>query len=70
MAAPVSYRIVVNGGESNLDVSLSEGDYSPVTDDDMPALVWELARAVSDVEGANTVTVDRTLPVTTAVLEV
>ncbi|TGB13836.1 hypothetical protein [Streptomyces sp. MZ04] len=70
MAAPASYRIVVNGGESSLEVSLAEGDYSPVTDDDMPALVWELARAVSDVEGANTVTVHRTSPVTTAVLEV
>lgn len=66
----VTYGIFVNGGESRLNVSLSEGDYSPVTDVDMPALVWELARAVSGVEGANTVTVDRTSPVTTDVLEV
>ncbi|MFI8872506.1 hypothetical protein [Streptomyces sp. NPDC055243] len=70
MAAPATYRIFVNGGESRLDVSLSEGDYSPITDPDMPSLVWELARAVSDVEGATTVTVDRTSPVTTDVPEV
>lgn len=65
-----SYEIFVNGGESRLDVSLSEGDYSPVTDADMPDLVWKLARAASELEGASTVTVQRTSPVTTAVLEV
>ncbi|MGW0905048.1 hypothetical protein [Streptomyces sp. NPDC002853] len=70
MATPAIYRIVVNGGESTIELSLSEGDYSPVTDTDMPALVWELARAVADVEGATAVTVHRTSPVTTAVLEV
>lgn len=65
-----TYGIVVNGGESRLDISLSEGDYSPVTDGDMPALVWELARAASGLEGVTAVTVHRTSPVTTAVLEV
>ncbi|MGW6531485.1 hypothetical protein [Streptomyces venezuelae] len=70
MAAPASYRIVVNGGESVIDASLIEGDYSPVTDTDMPALLWELARAASGLEGASTVTVSRTSAVTTEVPEV
>ncbi|MEU5772741.1 hypothetical protein ABZ819_05470 [Streptomyces venezuelae] len=70
MAAPATYRVVVNGGESSIDVVLQEGDYSPVTDGDMPALAWELARAVSELAGANLITVQRTSAVTTEVPEV
>jgi hypothetical protein len=68
--AAATYRVVVNGGESMIDIALREGDYSPVTDDTMPSLIWELARAASGLEGATTVTVSRTASVSTDVPEV
>ncbi|MCX4231983.1 hypothetical protein [Streptomyces ortus] len=65
-----TYAIVVNNGESRLEVTLIEGDYSPVTDAAMPTLVWALAHAVDEVDRADTITVTRTSPVTADVPEV
>ncbi|MFD7705723.1 hypothetical protein [Streptomyces sp. NPDC059786] len=65
-----TYRLRVNGGESSIDLTLQEGDYSPLTDTDMPALVWALGQAIRDLKDGVTITVARTATVSTDVPEV
>jgi hypothetical protein len=65
-----NYRLLVNGGESTIKLELQEGDYSPLTEPDMPGLVWALGRAIRDLHDGVTLSVSRTAPVTADVPEV
>ncbi|UPZ27611.1 hypothetical protein MUK60_07165 [Streptomyces sp. LRE541] len=65
-----SYRLLVNGGESTINLELQEGDYSPLADTDMPGLVWALGRAIRDLHEEVALSVTRTAPVATDVPEV
>lgn len=68
--AQAQYRMLINGGESVINLELLEGDYSPLGEGDMPALAWSLGQVVLAMEGVSVVTVSRTESVTTDVPEV
>lgn len=65
-----TYRLLVNGGESAIDIVLQEGDYSPLTDADMPALTWALGRAIRELRDGVAITISRSTQAVSDVPEV